>query len=75
MKNLIVFAGVVGALLYAAGVDFETTLGLDPAAVDTVLLVISVLGMLVMFVYMAWAAYYIVSGQYAIDRRLDEWIK
>jgi hypothetical protein len=74
MKHLILFL-LAGAGLYLAGVDFETLLGLDTAAVDTVLLVVAVLFAVVFIVRLIWTAIYIGSGQYALDRRLDQWIK
>uniref|UniRef100_A0A7C4L1X5 Uncharacterized protein n=1 Tax=Bellilinea caldifistulae TaxID=360411 RepID=A0A7C4L1X5_9CHLR len=73
MKHLILF--LAGAGLYLAGVDFETLLGLDTAAVDTILLVVAVLFAVVFIVLLIWTAVYIGSGQYALDRRLDQWIK
>lgn len=75
MKYLILFAAMFGAGLYLAGVDFETLLGLDAAAVDTVLLVVGVLFVAAFVVRLVWTAMYIGSGQYALDRRLDQWIK
>ncbi|GIV64864.1 MAG: hypothetical protein KatS3mg046_124 [Bellilinea sp.] len=72
--KLILFA-LVGAGLYLAGVDFEAILGLDTAAVDSVLLVGAVLFALAFIVRTVWMVSYIASGQYALDRRLDRWIK
>ncbi|WP_322793285.1 hypothetical protein [Bellilinea sp.] len=74
MKSLVLFL-LVGAGLYLAGVDFETLLGLDTATVDTVLLVVAALFAVAFVVRMVWTAVYIGSGQYALDKRLDQWIK
>lgn len=74
MKTLILF-GLVGAGLYLAGVDFEAILGLDTAAVDTVLLTVGALFALAFIVRTVWTIAYIASGQYALDKRLDQWIR
>lgn len=74
MKTLILFA-LVGVGLYLAGVDFEALLGLDTAAVDSVLLVEAVLFVLAFIIRTVWMVSYIASGQYALDRQLDQWLK
>lgn len=75
MKYLILFALLAGAGLYFSGLDIEATLGLDPAVTDTVLLVVGVLFVGAFVVRLVWTAMYIGSGQYALDRRLDQWVK
>ncbi|MFN7035626.1 MAG: hypothetical protein ACK4SN_04595 [Bellilinea sp.] len=75
MKYLILFALLAGAGLYFGGLDIEATLGLDPAVTDTVLLVVGVLFVGAFVVRLVWTAMYIGSGQYALDRRLDQWVK
>jgi len=50
-------------------------LGLDPVVTDTVLLVVGVLFVGAFVVRLVWTAMYIGSGQYALDRRLDQWVK
>ncbi|MEW6505237.1 MAG: hypothetical protein AB1457_14845 [Chloroflexota bacterium] len=76
MKYLILFAAMFGAGLYAfGGVDLEALLGLPSAVVDTVIVAIAALFTLAFVVRMVWTAVYIFSGQYALDRRLDQWIK
>jgi hypothetical protein len=74
VKTLILFA-LVGAGLYLAGVDFKALLGLDAAVVDTVLLVTGALFGLAFIVRTVWTIAYIASGQYALDKRLDQWIR
>ena len=74
MKQILLFA-LVGAGLYLAGVDFEALLGLDAAVVDTVLLTVGALFGLAFIVRTVWAIAYIASGQYALDKRLDQWIR
>lgn len=77
MKRLILFAALlVGAGLYLfGGVDIETTLGLDPAVTDTALLIAAVLIAMMFALYFIWAGIYILSGQYALDKRLEQWVK
>lgn len=74
MKQILLFA-LVGAGLYLAGVDFEALLGLDAAVVDTVLLTVGALFGLAFIVRTVWTIAYIASGQYALDKRLDQWIR
>lgn len=75
MKTFVLFL-LAGAGLYAfGGVDLEATLGINPAVTDTVLLVLAVLFVVAFVVRLLWTAMYIGSGQYALDRRLDQWIK
>ena len=74
MKQILLFA-LVGAGLYLAGVDFEALLGLDAAVVDTVLLTVGALFALAFIVRTVWTIAYIASGQYALDKRLDQWIR
>jgi hypothetical protein len=74
VKQILLFA-LVGAGLYLAGVDFEALLGLDAAVVDTVLLTVGALFALAFIVRTVWTIAYIASGQYALDKRLDQWIR
>ena len=74
MKQILLFA-LVGAGLYFGGVDFEALLGLDAAVVDTVLLTVGALFALAFIVRTVWTIAYIASGQYALDKRLDQWIR
>jgi len=77
MKRLILFAALlVGAGLYlVGGVDIEAALGLNPAVTDTALLIVAALVAVVFALYFIWAGIYILSGQYALDRRLEQWVK
>jgi hypothetical protein len=74
MKRIIFFV-LVGAALYAGGVDFEALLGLDPAVVDAALMAVGVFFAAAFIVHTVWTISYVRSGQYAIDQRVDRLVR